>query len=78
MTPGQVLLLQQIQLVAAVRRWDVLKTIKKTRDLMNYLEKAIKNAEQPKPSAPPSAAEAKLIAQAEQIIKDLFKPPPSS
>lgn len=78
MTPGQVLLLQQIQLVAAVRRWDVQKTIKKTRDLMTFLEKAVAEAEGKKSEPEMGKADAKLIAQAEQILQNLLKQPPTN
>lgn len=73
MTPGQLLLLQQIRLVATLRGWTMKKTIKKARDLMNELEQACLAAESPpNKEAPPSKDEAKLIEQAEQIIKDML------
>jgi len=77
MTYGQRLLLQQIQLVAHARKWDIPKAIKKTQGVLDALAKAhAASVAKEKPAASRTSAqvspdEAKLIAQAESILKDL-------
>ena len=82
MTPGQVLLLQQIHLVAHARGWSIPKTIKKTMEVVTLMQSAYAHSQDPaKPVALPATdtmtqKEAKLIAQAEAILKDLEHPTP--
>ena len=71
-TQGQALVLQQIQLVAHARGWDIPKMIKKTRDALAVLEQVhtmSKSKEAPAPAV--SAEDQALIAQAEEILKAL-------
>lgn len=86
LTPGQHLLLQQIQLVAIARNWDVPKTLKKVRDTMAILEESFnaklkweeaqkaKKEQEKTPRKPPTPEEQALIDQAEAILKSLQKP----
>lgn len=79
MTFGQKLVLQQIQLVAHARGWNIPKTIKKVNEVLDCLQKIYDQGEAAKKSqatsntgrAISSPEEAKLIAQAEQMLKDL-------
>lgn len=75
LTPGQLLLLQQIQLVGTVRRWDIRKTIKKLKEVTHFLQVMQAQAGKSKKAddPPPTKSEAKLIEQAEQILKDMMK-----
>jgi hypothetical protein len=73
MTPGQALLLQQVRLVAALRGWGLKKTIMKTRQLMDELDKALQVQQETASEKLPSKDEAKLIAQAEEILKSFLK-----
>lgn len=81
MTFGQKMILQQIQLVAHARGWDIPKSIKKVTEVLGCLQKIHDQAQQAKANkatpiektgrAISSPEEARLIAQAEQILKDL-------
>lgn len=78
MTFGQKMVLQQIQLVAHARGWDMLKSIKKTQEVLEWLQKMYDSQQEQETGKPAktgraisSPEEAKLIAQAEQLLKDL-------
>jgi hypothetical protein len=85
MTFGQKLILQQIQLVAHARGWDIPKTIKKTTEVLAKLQQAheakqhLKAVESQIEGAKTTAHEMddddiKLIQMAEDLLKESQTP----
>ena len=73
LTPGELLLLQQMRMVARLQGWDFPKLVKKVGKLNSLLQGALAQDQAPAPTDP-------AVTQAEALLKeiqDMMKPDPS-
>jgi hypothetical protein len=77
LTPGELLLLTQIKMVARFQGWDFPKTVKKVSKLQALLQGALEQEQKPAKAEPAPTDPA--VTQAEALLKeiqDMMKSPP--